>query len=47
MTFQVPGTALQSSDMRATAGHALPSYLSGAIILAAAVSLVAGLGVGG
>jgi uncharacterized membrane protein len=44
----VSDTTLQSSDMRATAlRHALLSYLFGAISLAAAVNLVAGLGAGG
>lgn len=45
MTFQVSDTNLQSRDMRSTAlRHALLSYLLGAIILAAAVNLIAGLG---
>ncbi len=45
MTFQVSDTNLQNSDIRATAlRHALLSYLFGAIILAAAVNLIAGLG---
>jgi uncharacterized membrane protein len=45
MTFQVSDTNLQSSDMRSTAlRHALLSYLFGAIILAAAVNLISGLG---
>ncbi len=45
MTFQVSDTDLQNSDIRATAlRHALLSYLFGAIILAAAVNLIAGLG---
>ena len=44
MTFQVSDTDLQSTDVRATAlRHALLSYLFGAIILAAAVNLIAGL----
>jgi uncharacterized membrane protein len=48
MTFQVSDTNLQSSDMRSTAlRHALLSYLFGAVILAAAVNLIAGLGNGG
>jgi uncharacterized membrane protein len=45
MTFQVSDTDLQSSAMRATAlRHALLSFLFGAVILAATVNLVAGLG---
>jgi uncharacterized membrane protein len=45
MTFQVSDTSLESSDIRSTAlRHALLSYLFGAIILAAAVNLIAGLG---
>jgi uncharacterized membrane protein len=45
MTFQVSDTDLTSTDVRGTAlRHALLSYLFGAIILAAAVNLVAGLG---
>src|SRR5262249_42287408 len=45
MTFQVSDTDLTSTDVRATAlWHALLSYLFGAIILAAAVNLIAGLG---
>jgi uncharacterized membrane protein len=45
MTFQVSDTDLQSSDMRSAAlRHALLSFLFGAIILAATVNLVAGLG---
>ncbi len=48
MTFQVSDTELQDSDIRATAlRHALLSYLFGAVILAAAVNLIAGLGNGG
>jgi uncharacterized membrane protein len=47
MTYQVSDTNLQSSDVRSTAlRHALLSYLFGAIILAAAVNLIAGLGNG-
>lgn len=46
MTFQVSDTALRSTEMRGTAlRHALLSYLFGAIILAVAINLVAGLGV--
>ena len=45
MTFQVSDTALRSTALRATAlRHALLSYLFGAIILAVAINLVAGLG---
>ena len=46
MTFQVSDTDLKSTGMRATAlRHGLLSYLFGAIILAVAINLVAGLGV--
>jgi uncharacterized membrane protein len=46
MTFQVSDTALRSSLLRGTAlRHALLSYLFGAIILAVAINLVAGLGI--
>ena len=45
MTYQVSDTALRSSVFRGTAlRHALLSYLFGAIILAVAINLVAGLG---
>jgi uncharacterized membrane protein len=48
MTFQVSDTELQNSDIRSTAlRHALLSYMFGAVILAAAVNLIAGLGSGG
>ena len=48
MTFQVSDTSLQTSQIRSTAlRHALLSYLFGAIILAAAINLVVGLGSGG
>jgi uncharacterized membrane protein len=48
MTFQVSDTNLRSSVIRATVlRHALLSYLFGAVILAAAVNLIAGLGSGG
>jgi uncharacterized membrane protein len=48
MTFQVSDTNLESSVVRATVlRHALLSYLFGAVILAAAVNLIAGLGSGG
>jgi uncharacterized membrane protein len=47
MTYQVSDTSLQNSKIRGTAlRHALLSYLFGAIILAAAVNLIANLGVG-
>jgi len=45
MTFQVSDTALRNTLLRGTAlRHALLSYLFGAIILAVAINLVAGLG---
>lgn len=45
MTFQVSDTDLKTPAIRATAlRHALLSYLFGAVILAATVNLVAGLG---
>ncbi len=45
MTFQVSDTNLTSTDVRSAAlRHALLSYMFGAIILAAAVNLIAGLG---
>jgi uncharacterized membrane protein len=45
MTFQVSDTNLKTPAIRATAlRHALLSYLFGAVILAATVNLVAGLG---
>jgi uncharacterized membrane protein len=48
MTFQVSDTDLKTPAIRATAlRHALLSYLFGAVILAATVNLVAGLGSGG
>jgi uncharacterized membrane protein len=48
MTFQVSDTSLQSSAIRSTAlRHALMSYLFGAVILAASINLVAGLGSSG
>ncbi len=48
MTFQVSDTDLRSTQMRATAlRHALLSYLFGAIILAVAINLIAGLGTSG
>jgi uncharacterized membrane protein len=44
MTFQVSDTDLQTADFRRLAlRHALLSYLFGAVILAAAINLVAGL----
>jgi len=48
MTFQVSDTDLRSTQMRATAlRHALLSYLFGAVILAVAINLIAGLGTSG
>jgi uncharacterized membrane protein len=48
MTFQVSDTTLQNSQIRSAAlKHALLSYLFGAIILATAINLVAGLGSSG
>jgi uncharacterized membrane protein len=48
MTYQVSDTSLRSTDMRSAAlRHALLSYLFGAVILAAAINLVAGLGSSG
>jgi uncharacterized membrane protein len=45
MTFQVSDTPLLTTAMRATAlRHALLSYLFGAIILAVAINIIAGLG---
>jgi uncharacterized membrane protein len=45
MTYQVSDTSLQSTEMRSTAlRHALLSYVFGAVILAAAINLVVGLG---
>jgi DNA-binding NarL/FixJ family response regulator len=42
MPSQVSDTSLQSSNIRATAlRHALLSYLSGAVILATAINLIA------
>ena len=44
MTYQVSDTNLSTRQIRATAlRHALLSYLFGAIIIAAAINLVAGL----
>ncbi|GAA0999944.1 DUF1345 domain-containing protein [Subtercola frigoramans] len=44
MTYQVSDTSFQSSEFRSTAlRHALLSYLFGAVILAAAINLIAGL----
>lgn len=44
MTFQVSDTTITSHDIRVTAlGHALLSYLFGAVILATMINLVAGL----
>ena len=48
MTLQVSDTDLEKPAIRATAlRHALLSYLFGAVILAATVNLIAGLGTGG
>jgi uncharacterized membrane protein len=48
MTFQVSDTDLKTPIIRATAlRHALLSYLFGAVIIAATINLVAGLGSGG
>jgi uncharacterized membrane protein len=48
MTFQVSDTDLKTPAIRATAlRHALVPYLFGAVILAATVNLVAGLGSSG
>ena len=45
MTYQVSDTSLQSTAFRSSALlHALLSYLFGAVIVAAAVNLIAGLG---
>ena len=44
MTFQVSDTGLSSTKIRATLlGHALISYLFGAVILAVTINVVAGL----
>jgi len=48
MTLQVSDTDLEKPAIRATAlRHALLSYLFGAVILAATINLIAGLGTGG
>lgn len=48
MTFQVSDTELRTPAIRATAlRHALLSYLFGAVILAATINLLSGLGTGG
>jgi uncharacterized membrane protein len=48
MTFQVSDTDLETPAIRHTAlRHALLSYLFGAVILAATINLLAGLGTGG
>ena len=48
MTYQVSDTDLHSTQIRATAlRHALLSYLFGAVILAVAINLIAGLGSSG
>jgi uncharacterized membrane protein len=47
MTYQVSDTALKNSTMRATAlRHTLLSYVLGAVVLAATINLVVGLGTG-
>jgi uncharacterized membrane protein len=44
VTYQVSDTQLQTSNIRATAlRQALLSYLFGAVILAVAINLIAGL----
>ena len=44
MTFQVSDTDIQATTIRRSAlRHALLSYLFGAVILAGAINLVAGL----
>jgi uncharacterized membrane protein len=44
MTYQISDTDLEASELRATVlAHALLSYLLGAVILATAINLVAGL----
>jgi uncharacterized membrane protein len=46
MTFQVADTDLRATSLRAAVlRHALLSYLFGAVILAATINLIAGLGV--
>jgi uncharacterized membrane protein len=48
MTFQVSDTDLEAPAIRHSAlRHALLSYLFGAVILAATINLIAGLGTGG
>lgn len=48
MTFQVSDTDLRSPEIRASAlKHALLSYLFGAVILAATINLIGGLGTSG
>jgi uncharacterized membrane protein len=48
MTFQVSDTDLRTPEIRATAlKHALLSYLFGAVILAATINLIGGLGTSG
>jgi uncharacterized membrane protein len=45
MTFQVSDTDLQTKGIRRTAiGHALLSYMFGALIIATTINLIAGLG---
>ena len=48
MAFQVSDTPLETPSIRAAAlRHALLSYLFGAVILAVAINLIAGLGSSG
>jgi uncharacterized membrane protein len=45
MTFQVSDTDPQTKGIRRTAiGHALLSYMFGALIIATTINLIAGLG---
>ena len=47
MTYQVSDTALENATMRATVlRHTLLSYVLGAVVLAATINLVVGLGTG-
>jgi uncharacterized membrane protein len=47
MTYQVSDTALRNSTMWATVlRHTLLSYVLGAVVLAATINLVVGLGTG-
>ena len=48
MTYQVSDTSVSTTDLRATVlRHCLMSYLFGTVILAATISLVAGIALGG